>query len=143
MAYVDSGACMETGSAASMIGGHPQRRNRAIDMFQWGRAALSFVDMNAREHDNLAASIGSRAAGEVLLLAAARACGQSPQKWRQAQACGIPWQVKNFTSLKVLMVAYNDAIAEGINLQSVQEDEVLSDSAMKDAAPFGLTCHGS
>ena len=92
MASTGSDAWTEVGSSSSVLGGAPLRRPHATDVYQWGRDALSFVDMSAQEFDDLAARIGSRAAGEVLLLAVPKECGKTPQKWLQAKGRGIPWQ---------------------------------------------------
>ena len=85
MESTGSDAWTEVGSSSSVLGGAPLRRPPAIDVYQWGRDALSFVDMSVQEFENLAARIGSRAAGEVLLLAVAKECGKSPQKWLQGK----------------------------------------------------------
>ena len=50
--------------------------------------------MDAQTFEELATVLGTHAAGEVLLLAVARACGDNAGLWNQAHSIGIPWQRK-------------------------------------------------
>ena len=58
----------------------------------------------------LANVIGIRAAGEMLLLALARGCGDNADLWNKARLLGIPWQRKNWTALSKLQRQYNGGV---------------------------------
>ena len=66
--------------------------------------------MDAQTFEELATVLGTRAAGEVLLLAVARACKHTPSLWNQAHSVGIPWQRKNWTALSTLVKQYNGGV---------------------------------
>ena len=70
-------------------------RGHAIDHFQWGRHALKMAKIGAQNFEHLAEKLGINAAGEVLLLAVARTCGDNASLWDKARRAGIPWQHKN------------------------------------------------
>ena len=63
--------------------------------------------MDAQTFAELATMVGTRAAGEVLLLAVARACTGNAGLWNKAHSVGIPWQRKNWTALSTLQKQYN------------------------------------
>ena len=85
-------------AAPSMVGTAPAQ-GEAIDQYQWGRGALKLAKMDAQSFEKLANVLGTHAAGEVLLLAIARACGDNVGLWNKAHLVGIPWQRKNWTAL--------------------------------------------
>ena len=66
--------------------------------------------MDAQTFEELATMIGTRAAGEVLLLAVARACRHTASLWNQAHSVGIPWHRKNWTALSTLVQQYNGGV---------------------------------
>ena len=66
--------------------------------------------MDAQTFEELATMLGTRAAGEVLLLAVARACKHTPSLWNQAHSVGIPWQRKKWTALSTLIKQYNSGV---------------------------------
>ena len=66
--------------------------------------------MDAQTFEELATVLGTRAAGEVLLLAVARACGDNAGLWNKAHSVGIPWQRKNWTALSTLKKQYNGGV---------------------------------
>ena len=66
---------------------------------------MAKMDVQLFEH--LACVLGTHAAGEVLLLAVARACGDNSSLWNKACSLGIPWQRKNWTALSKLQMQYN------------------------------------
>ena len=92
------------------MAGIATRRRCTIDLYAWGRGALTFCRMSVDEFDSLTNRIGWRAAFEVLLLAIARKCGDKVEKWERAGALGIPWQKKRWSSLTSLQSSYNDAV---------------------------------
>ena len=47
------------------------RRSWAIDQYQWGRVALTCVDLSVEEHELVARKVGSSVAAEILLQAVA------------------------------------------------------------------------
>ena len=69
---------------------------------------MAKIDVQNFEH--LAEKLGINAAGEVLLLAVARTCGDNASLWGKARSAGIPWQHKNWTSLSKLQQQYNGAV---------------------------------
>ena len=93
---------------------------RAIDQYVWGRHALSFCRMSVDEFESLTRQIGWRAAGEVLLLAIDRKCGDNSEKWRRASALGTPWLQKRWRSVSRLRSSYNTAVSRSV-LRHVQE----------------------
>ena len=103
----------ESGSFAGgdtpMAGMAAQRRCN-IDLYGWGRDALTFCRMSVDEFDSLTNRIGWGAAFEVLLLAIARKCGDEVEEWERAGVLGIPWQRKRWSSLASLQSSYNDAV---------------------------------
>ena len=114
----------------SMAGGAP-RSLPAIDTYTWGRAALEFVQIGHDEHEALANKIGVGGAGEVVLLAVARKCGDNPLLWSEARLLGIPWLQKRWSSLSQLEQDYHRGVEKYDNLASVEEepDAVLSGSS--------------
>ena len=66
--------------------------------------------MDSQTFEELATMLGTRAAGEVLLLAVARACGHTASLWNQAHSVGIPWQRKKWTALSTLQEEYNGGV---------------------------------
>ena len=60
-------------TAPSMMGAAPAQGD-AIDQDRWGRGALKMAKMDAQSFAKLATVLGTHGAGEVLLLAVARAC---------------------------------------------------------------------
>ena len=66
--------------------------------------------MDAQTFEELATVLGTRAAGEVLLLAVARACGGNAGLWNKAHSVGIPWQRKKWTALSTLQEHYNGGV---------------------------------
>ena len=66
--------------------------------------------IDAQSFEFLANRLGIRAAGEVLLLALARVCGDNADLWNQARLLGIPWQSKNWTALSKLQKQYNGGV---------------------------------
>ena len=103
-----------------MVGAAPKNR-KAIDHYQWGREALRFSGMQRDEFEQLADKLGLGAAGEVLLLAVARKCGDKREEWSKARALGIPWQQKRWSWLSKLQSSYNDAVKLA-SLVRVDED---------------------
>ena len=97
------------GAAPSMVGAAPARSHH-IDRFQWGREVLSMAKMDVQRFDRLATMLGTHAAGEVLLLAVARTCGDNASLWNKARLAGIPWQRKNWTALSKLQKQYNGGV---------------------------------
>ena len=66
--------------------------------------------MDAQSFEKLANVLGTHAAGEVLLLAVARACGDNASLWNKARSAGIPWQRKNWTALSKVQEQYAGAV---------------------------------
>ena len=66
--------------------------------------------MDVQVFEHLASLIGTHAAGEVLLLAVARTCGDKDSLWKKACSAGIPWQRKKWTALSNLENQYNRAV---------------------------------
>ena len=66
--------------------------------------------MDALSFERLAKLLGAQAAGEVLLLAVARVCGDNVNLWNKARLAGIPWQRKNWTALSKLQKQYNGGV---------------------------------
>ena len=81
---------------------------------------MAKVDAQTFEH--LANVLGTHAAGEVLLLAVARACGDNADLWNKARLVGILWQRKNWTALSKLQRQYNGGV-ETEPLPSLLESE--------------------
>ena len=68
------------------------------------------AEMDVQSFDNLARLLGAQAAGDVLLLAVATACGDNVRLWNTARSAGIPWQRKSWTALSKLKEHYNRAV---------------------------------
>ena len=68
------------------------------------------ANIETQSFEFLAKVIGTHAAGEVLLLAVARACGDNADLWNKARRVGIPWQRKNWTALSKLQRQYNGGV---------------------------------
>ena len=66
--------------------------------------------IDAQIFEFLANALGVHAAGEVLLLALARACGNNADLWRKARLVGLPWPRKNWTALSKLQKQYNGGV---------------------------------
>ena len=85
-------------------------RGHTIDHFQRGRRALKLAEIGVQHFEALTEKLGINAAGEALLLAVARTCGDTASLWDKARRAGIPWQRKNWTALKELQNQYSDAV---------------------------------
>ena len=96
-------------AAPSMVGAAPAR-GEALDQYQWGRGALNMAKMDAHVFAKLATVLGTHGAGEVLLLAVARACGGDASLWDKARSVGIPWQRKNWPALSKVQEQYVGAV---------------------------------
>ena len=102
------------------MAGMATQRRCTIDLYAWGRGALTFCRMSVDEFDSLTNRIGWGAAFEVLLLAIARKCGDKVEKWERAGALGIPWQKKRWSFLTSLQSSYNAAVRRSF-LEQFQE----------------------
>ena len=81
--------------------------------------------VDAQDFERLAKAIGAHAAGEVLLLAVAQACGDNASLWNKARSVGIPWQHKNWTALSKLQKQYNGGV-ETEPLPALLESEMTA-----------------
>ena len=54
-------------------------------------------------------------------LAIARKCGNNNRNWQTANALGIPWRRKSWSSLRKLQSAYNEAVQRTPTLAPVEE----------------------
>ena len=77
--------------------------------------------MDAETFEELATVLGAHAAGEVLLLAVARVCGDNAGLWNKSHSIGIPWQRKKWTALSTLKKQYNDGVESA--LPALEESE--------------------
>ena len=64
--------------------------------------------MDAESFEELATMLGIHAAGEVLMLAVARACGDNAGLWNQALSLGIPSQQQEWRTLSTLQKNYDN-----------------------------------
>ena len=80
-----------------MAGMSAQQRCK-IDMYGWGRDALTFCRMSLDEFNSLETKIGWGAAFEVLLLAIARKCGD------EVEECEKGWSVGYSIAEETLVV---------------------------------------
>ena len=96
------------------------------------------ANMDAQSFDNLANVFGTHAAGEVLLLAVARVCGDNVNLWNNARSVGIPWRRKNWSALTKLQKQYNDGVDTA--LPALPEHEKTS--GWEDNAEEGETMAG-
>ena len=75
--------------------------------------------MDVQSFENLARLLGAHAAGEVLLLAVARACEGNASLWAEARSAGIPWQRKNWTAPRAIHWRSRDRAAAGAGKREV------------------------
>ena len=68
------------------------------------------AEVEVESFEQLACNVGTRVAGEVLLLAVARACEGNASLWDEARSAGIPWQRKNWTALSKVQEQYTGAV---------------------------------
>ena len=86
--------------------------------------------MDAQSFEHLACVLGTHAAGEVLLLAVSRSCGDNANLWKKARSAGIPWQRENWTALSKLQKQYNRAVETALlPLLENQETVLRADRA--------------
>ena len=83
------------------------------------------AQMDAQSFQQLANVLGTHAAGEVLLLAVARACGENASLWNKARLVGIPWQRKTWTALSTLQNQYNGGVETGVWEDNAEGGETL------------------
>ena len=94
--------------------------------------------MDAQSFDKWAAVLGTHAAGEVLMLAVARACGDDAGLWHKAHSVGIPWRQKTWTALSRLQERYNGGVKT--ELRALLERERTGGG--EDDAEFWDPCGG-
>ena len=89
--------------------------------------------LDAETFEELATMVGIHAAGEVLMLAVARACGDNAGLWSQALSLGIPSQQQEWPTLSTLQKNYDNVFG------TLEKDKTGGE---QDNAEFRETCGG-
>ena len=87
-----------------------------IDHFEWGRAALTFIEMSTSIFEEMACKLTSMVAFDVVLLGVAKKCQENPELWEHARSIGIPWGMQSWLKMTHLQDLYNDAVANPVHI---------------------------
>ena len=108
-----------------------------IDIWPWGRAALSFAEMSFAEFDFLVRHLGQGLAGEVLLLSISKKCGTDMRKWESARKLGIPWLFKRWSSFLAMERCYTMLQTSATQLVQHSSGDTDAQGSVADATLSG------
>ena len=91
---------------------------------------MDFLNYSEGDFNNMAERLGTRVAGEILLLMIARQC-KTTTDWRTARQLGIPWMQKSWTGLIDLQTKDNTAVlSTALEIVNEEGSAALSSSGL-------------